>query len=871
MNSSARNYCTDNDIKIDDFVALKKSLGVTKIEKIFPNHKPEKNERFVDLSLIYQITYTGNYSVIEVANKISRNRNVQYAEPYVLPQPLYVPNDSIIGADSTKFWHLTKINAFGAWDISKGDTNITIGITDMGWDNTHVDLLGNVKVNVADPINGTDDDGDGYIDNYLGWDLGNNDNDAQQETSNHGTHVSGLSAAVTDNGNGVASVGFNTKFLPIKISNSSGILTHAYQGIVYAADHDCFIINCSWGSTVPGQFQKDVIDYATINKGCLVVAACGNNNNETLFYPAAYGGVLTVAASEQNDYKKNNSNFGYYVDISAPGEYMWSTVMGGYGLNGGTSMAAPVVSGAAALVKAMNPTFTNQQVAAQLRATADDVYSLNPGYLEKLGNGRLNVFRALSENSKQFVELTAHQVADGNNNIFVEDDTLNITADFFNYLSPISGLTATLSTASPYVTILDGTTNLPTFAENQNYNSNPDPFQVKVLNGVPLNESVLFKVELNNGVYYSTDYFYVILNPDYINLEENLIKTTITSKGKIGYNDVNNSIGLGFNYNGEQLLYECGLMIGVSTNQVSDCVRGSGTQEQDFASVENVKYNPPYLSAVDLLGEMNDVSSSLPLNVSIQQKSFVYNASPNDKFVIVSYLIKNNDVVPQNNMFVGLFADWDIINYATNQSGVDVSRKMGFARSKDADSTYGAIKVLSDGIFVNYSLDNVSGGAGGVDISDGFTTAEKYTTLSSQKSSAGMPNGQDVAHVVTSGPLSIGPGDSTFVSFAIIAGESLSDIQNSADAAQEAYDNIIGVEEVESDYDFLIMPNPAGDWVLITTTLDLNTIAVKNYLGQTVLISNEPKLNTSKLTNGVYFVEVHTSKGVVVKKIVIKK
>lgn len=876
-----RNNCSANAINHADFNQLSNNIGITEVKKIFPNHKKETNERFVDLSLIYQITYAKAFNELELAKKISRLPFVEYAEPYVLPQAFYTPNDPII-SDSVKIWHLIKINAFGAWDISKGDTNVVVGITDTGWDNTHPDLLANVKINYNDPINGLDDDADGYIDNYKGWDLGNNDNDAQQETSNHGTHVSGLSSAVTDNGVGIAAVGFNTKFLPVKIANSAGILTHAYQGVVYAADQGCFIINCSWGSTTPGQFQKDVIDYAIINKGCLVVGACGNNGNETLFYPAAYDGVLTVAASEESDFKKNNSNYGYYVDISAPGENMWSTIGGGsYGFNGGTSMAAPVVSGAAALVKAMNPTFTNQQVAALLRATAFDIYPLNPTFIDKLGNGRLDIFSALTAASSQFIELVAKDISDHNDNVFVEGDTIRVVGTFTNYLSPISGLTTTLTSLSPYVTVTDATTSLPALNTLESFVNTADPFLIQVLNGAPLNEQVLFKMEISNGSYSVNEYFYVTLNPDYINVEVNQIRTTITSKGKIGFNDVNNTVGLGFSFNGKQLLYESGFMVGINSNQVSDCVRGASGQDLDFASVLNVKYNPPYVSSVDLIGEFNDATYALALNVNVEQKSYAYSASPNDKFVIVQYRIKNEGLTTLTNLYTGLFADWDIQNYALNASGFDATRKMGFARSLESDSIYAAIKLLTNGTAVNYSLDNVSGGAGGVDISNGYTTAEKYTTLSTNKLSAGLPSGQDIAHVVSSGNFTINAGDSVIVAFALIAGVGLADIQASADAAQSAYDNIIGVEEVEENKEFTIYPNPTNGKIYLkmnqTEDLKIKNIVVYNVFGAELSLDVEIKptstqqIDLTQLPNGVYFIELQTVNKSYRKKLVLSK
>ena len=324
-------------------------FGNYTLKKTFPshNHETDRNEKF-KLSTIYTVNYHQNINASLLLKKIKKIRFLEYFEPYVYPELCYTPSDTLIAQQ----YYLNLIQALQAWDIEQGNNSVVIGITDTGWDPTHPDLLPNVHINTADPINGIDDDNDGYTDNYMGWDVAMNDNDATFESLSHGVNVTGIAAAATDNVTGIAGVGFNCSFLPVKISDAAGILTSAYQGVVYAADHNADVINCSWGSFTAGQFQQDVINYA-IDKGCLIVAAVGNNDLETKFYPAAYEGVLSVCATEQNDLKKDNSNYGYYVDIAAPGEAMFTTTsMGTYATNGGTSMAAPVVSGAAALVKA---------------------------------------------------------------------------------------------------------------------------------------------------------------------------------------------------------------------------------------------------------------------------------------------------------------------------------------------------------------------------------------------------------------------------------------------------------------------------------------------------------------------------------------
>ncbi|MCO6500471.1 MAG: S8 family peptidase [Vicingus serpentipes] len=854
-----RSQCFREEIKNEKLNQLFIELGLNELSKIFPNKQQAKivtPPNHVDLSLIYQFKYTNPIEEEEVIWKLNQLKLFEYVERYVIPQLAYTPNDTAIASQ----YFLNLINAFNAWDIQKGDTNIVVGVTDTGWDPTHPDLLGNVKINYLDPINGADDDNDGYIDNYMGWDLGMNDNDALFESTAHGVYVTGLAAAVTDNTTGVASPGFKTKFLPIKISNSAGFLTHAYQGVVYAADHGCFVINCSWGSYTPGQFQKDIIDYATINKGCLVIGAVGNDDGENVFYPAGYDGVLSVAASEQSDLKKNNSNYGYYVNISAPGEAMYTTgPAGSFGLNGGTSMAAPVVAGGAALVKAQFPSYNNQQIAALLQTTADDLNALNPTYIDKLGKGRLDLFDALTVVNPQFLELTSSTLKDKNNNLFSEGDTINVVGLFTNYLTAISGVSVTLTSSSPFLNIIDGITNLPNLNVLDTVSNFNDPFLIEVLNGAGLNETVLIKVTITNGSYSNTEYFTIILNQNYINLAENQVATSITSVGKTGYNDVNNTIGLGFTYKGEQLLYEAGLMVGDASSRVSDVVRGASIQDQDFLATSTIQYNPPFISALDLVGIFDDNLSSSPIGISIKQHAYAFSNAPDDKYVIVMYDIENTSGITLNNLYAGIFADWDIDNPNMNKAGVDVASKMGYVHSVANDTIYAAIKLLSSNGFFNYSLD--MDGSGGVDVSTGgFTTAEKYTTLSSNRASAGGVLGSDVGHVVSTGSFNLIPGQHEVVAFAIIAGDSLLDIQNSATAAQLKYDgNPLAIDEkLKSKEELFIYPNPTNGIFYINTQQKIQEVMVKNLLGEVILSTTLPEVNLSNYAKGVYLVEVTT-------------
>lgn len=856
-----RNVCFNDKINHQQFIKISNQLGITTLQKIFPTKTKEERPNFIDLSLIYQLTFNPQLVDVETAKlQITASKIMEYVEPYYLPELTFTPNDPLLSQQ----YYLGLIDAYNAWNINQGDTSITIGITDTGWEPAHPDLISKIKINYADPINGIDDDNDGYIDNYYGWDLGMNDNNALFESTSHGVAVTGIAAAATNNNNGIAGVGFNSTFLPVKISNAAGILTHAYQGVVYAADHGCFIINCSWGSYENSRFQEDIIKYAQINQGCLVVAAAGNDNLETPFYPASYKGVLNVAATDQNDIRKSNSNYGYPIDITAPGEMIFTTVSNSYGTNSGTSMAAPMVAAAAAIVKNEFPTYTAQQVAAQLKATTDNISTQNPSYINKLGTGRLNLFQALSNTNAQFADITNKNISDNNNNLFENGDTLHIVTEITNFLNPINGISVTLSSSSPFVTIINNVSSFPNLNMLDTASNYTLPFTVKILSGANLNENILFQATISNGTFTYQNYFNLLINPDYIHLEENLISTTITSKGKIGFNDNNNTIGRGFIYKEKQLLYEAGFMITDGSSRVSDPIRGASGFDQDFGSIFNVAYHPPYVSALDLVGFMDDLQSPNPLPVSIKQLSYAYPTSPNNQFIIIVYEIVNQSATTLNNVYAGIFADWDILQPSVNKASTDLSRKLGYVYVLDNDSLYAGIKLLTTDNLVAHAID-VNGSGSSMNINDGFTTSEKYTALSTNNLLAGGFNGDDVAHVVSAANFSIASGDNHIVAFALLAGDSLLHLQQSADAAQMQFNNdALNIKELSNTADFAIYPNPAKEQLTIVgmPLNENNTFFITDISGKIIIKKSDNFTNRiaiKSLSAGIYFLTIRTA------------
>jgi serine protease len=565
-------------IDLAEFQVIFNQIKAASVSKKFPRHEmpathfDARGNKLVDLSLIYEVSFDPAMPVNKVVQSLLATGKVIYAEPVYTMELLYNPNDP----DTASQYYLTLIKAFDAWDINQGDTNFVVGVTDTGADLDHPDLAAGIKYNYADPINGVDDDGDGFTDNFYGWDVGDNDNDPSVDVV-HGSFVCGLAGASTDNGTGIAGTGFKTRFLPVKIS-SNGVLNAAYDGIVYAADHGCQVINCSWGGFGGGQFGQDVVDYATINKNSLVVGASGNSNNEAPFFPASYNNVLSVTGTNNTDTKWVNSSYGAFVDMCAPGEGIYSTIFdNNYSFSSGTSFAAPIVAAAAGILRTQFAFYTPMQIAEQLRMTSDDIYSVpgNASYLNKLGKGRLNLFRALTESPKS-VRMINQTITDNNDNAFAGDDTLDITVFLKNYLAPLTNLNTTLTCNIPGITILNGS--LPVGAMNTlaDYDNSGAPFRVVIPNGIAFNTKVTFTLSYADAGYSDWQIFDLVVNVDYINVLINDVGTSITSKGRIGYNEGSQVQGIGFTYNdGTSLWYEGGLVLGTDTSHVSDHLFGS--------------------------------------------------------------------------------------------------------------------------------------------------------------------------------------------------------------------------------------------------------------------------------------------------------
>ncbi len=330
-------------------------------------------------------TVAPNADVVALSRRVAALEGVDFASVNNTDvRPTFTPNDPMFGSQ----WSHQKISSEAAWDISTGDTDIIVGIVDTGCLLNHEDLQDHVWVN-DDPVNGLDDDNNGFVDDTFGWDFVNNNNTVD-DVFGHGTQVSGISSAGIDNGVGIAGIG-NTTFMTAKWWHNSGNDSSIAESAFYCTDNGARVLNMSLSGSGPLPLTEAAVNYAYDN-GVVVVASSGNAGGSTPHYPAFYPTVLAVAAININDQRPGFSNYGAHIDVAAPSPGILSTSPQGstsYTSSfGGTSAAAPHVAGLVGLMLSVNPSLTPDEVRTLLHQNADDVGEA--GFDIFFGNGRIN-------------------------------------------------------------------------------------------------------------------------------------------------------------------------------------------------------------------------------------------------------------------------------------------------------------------------------------------------------------------------------------------------------------------------------------------------------------------------------------------------
>ena len=736
---------------------------------------------------------------------LRRHPLVEYAEPLYEHHLDGIPNDPLFAQQS----YLQVMQLPGAWDMVKGyQGGAVIAVVDGGTDIAHQDLRQNLWVN-SNEIDGNaiDDDGNGYIDDIHGWNFADQNGDptgfpSQPDFGNHGTHTAGIANAVTNNATGVAGAAWNARLMAINAADrfGEGIL-YGYDGIIYAAENGAAVINCSWGrSGRASAYEEDVIEYAT-SLGAVIVASAGNSGSTTLNYPACYPKVFAVAATNNQDLKTSFSTYGDWVDVSAPGMGIVSTIANdGYTWYNGTSMSAPLAAGVIALVKTSHPGWSGFQCAQQVRATADPIDDLNTVYAGLLGMGRVNARQAVQAVTPAIRLDTVDFSSDDGDAQFRPGEHARIYLTVTNYLAPSMPITLSLSHNSTYVTLLNDQVTLPGLATLESMQQTA-PFEIEISAQAPARHVVQFKVGITAGEYTDSDRFSFTVSPYFIDLAANHIQTSVTQVGRFGFALPSAATGgHGFTYqNGPNLIYEGSIIAGTSTAQISNAARSAtSTPDQDFAMVAEAPLTllqPGLTADEESVITLQDSDADAPMNLAVRQHTFASATTGYEDFIIFRYELTNNSTQKLANVHFGLFMDWDI---GTEESDVniadfDASRNLGYVyNAQGTPVTHAGCALLSAGSISYRAIlnDELASGNPGWGIYDGFSDAEKWDALSGGLAIT-RADGGDVSMVLSSGPHEIGPDSTITIDFALLAGESLTQLQSHADKAREFHNGAL--------------------------------------------------------------------------------
>ncbi len=844
---------------------------------LFPTHQNTrlKNGSFSPLASIYTMVIPQHIHLEQIIFNIENISGVVYAEPDSKIELLEIPNDPKISSQ----YYLWLIKAFDAFELTKGDTNIVIGIVDTGIDFYHEDLIDNIKFNYNDPINGIDDDKDGYVDNFKGWDLSQNDNDPQCETNPdiegafHGTYVSGLASATTNNGVGIASAGYLTKILPVKIMDSVGSLAMSYQGIVYAADQGCQIINCSWGSTSPSLLGADVIDYVVNDKNCLVIAAAGNAGNNIPWYPASLKNVLSVAATNASDLKWTKSTFGIEVDVCAPGERVLLTSQNNSYINGsGTSFAAPIVAGAAALLKAYHPELNALQLGEQLRITSDiiDTIGDNQYFYHQMGYGRINLLNALTITNMPSVRIENMELATNQNIALLRGDTLSVSFSAVNYLWQVTNTIIRVTSNSEFLTPLKNLVNTNALATLDEAYYEPNSVQFLINETIPPDHHALLTFEMNDVGYNDYQSFKILINKSFIDVSPNKITTTLTSNGKIGYANRSAKNGKGFIYNNSvNLLNDAGIIIANSIDYMSSAL-----------------FNKYEFNTTQLIDTTHDVNSTLhgitqlssqeltQIKINVKQHTVGFSDPKLGGSILHEYTLTNFSDEVYNQLRMALYTDWDIINSKANETSFDETLNLFYTFTHTDRMVYAGICLLNEKTGTPYGFDLISGGNGGMDITLWYSNEQKWFTMNTARAKAGNDGDSiNVATMLTAGPFVLNPTDSLKISFALIAANNLYELKQQALALREKY--LTQIENpVSLNPDLLIYPNPGNRVIYLeNNTNQFNKAIFYNSAGALIktvpLLNHTTTVDVQDLKPGIYLIRFTSKNKISSKKLII--
>lgn len=900
-----------------------------------------------DIQRIREITFGRQINPVSLAAKINKMPGIEYAEPKYIRRLSYTPNDPQLEK------YIDAHNFTEGWEISRGSSEVIIAIVDGGVGYTHTELDDKLWVNQGEipsairpqvdqngdgtvtsteikeylQQNGDDYNGDGEItledalhenssftdgldndnndftDDLFGWDfwesggeqdpiITDNNPIHDDDGTDHGTHVAGIAAAETDNDTAIAGAGFDTNYMAVKAGgtpDNSEAVGFGFEGIIYAAQNGADIINCSWGGGAASEAEQEVINLAT-EMGALVVAASGNESSSQVSYPAGYDKVVAVGAVEPGGTVAAYSNFGYQLDVLATGSDIQST---SYDNNlvskSGTSMATPVVSGLAALLKEQHPGWSAERIGRQVRASATYIDNANSDdYENKLGHGSIDAFNALNTDKPGLKVVSRQFINEAGDKLEIDQPgTVEITLT--NLGNATSGLTLQVESLNEEgLELSTSTQQLGTIATGDTVEVS---IGMTITNSFNLSETPTLRLNYEEADYND---FGIVRYDDllYDILAANNIKTSLAADGTIGFTDpLAGTGGVGFiprtpdgpdSYQeGDNLLFEGGLIIEIDGN-IHDAVRAGEGLSRDFIP-KQVFATEPYSSG--LIGSTRFVTDTdSARRAAIDLKAYALDEPALSNVIFLEYTISNlSSFTVMENVYAGLFNDWDLgSNPSQNNISFSEADSILYISDASQSSTQPLVAVAHLGpISGALAIDNTIEGQTDsltFGLYDGFTDTEKSNALTSGTERTSVQN-TDASAVTASGPYTLDPMAEVTVGFVYAFGDDLDQLRNQIAEARSrnlfpvsptgkaVSDNVPQQTKLYQNY-----PNPFRENTRLRIDLQQSTnvtITIFDALGRKIrTVADEEfqagshfiRFTADRLSSGVYFVRLKTDR-----------
>jgi serine protease len=886
-----------DNVELDQMVEFELAAlpAVLTVEAAVPQAVIQKNP---DFGLWQRLVIGADEDVDAVLEAIRSTPGVAVAERApvreitVLPgsgdEVADLPNDPLASFQ----WHLATVNAFAAWDVAPYASEVKIAILDNGVDIDHPDLQSILWKNTAEigGQGGYDDDGNGFIDDTYGWDAyeqdGNPDAPPDVDSPGHGTHCSGIAAAVNNNGIGGSGLGRGAKIMAVRIGNGRAIY-NAVEGLIYAAANQADVISMSFAGPVESVFERDIIDYA-VSQGAVIVAAAGNEGSNQLTYPAAYPNVIAVAATDLDNDIASFSNRGWWVQAAAPGVDIFSTFLGGYGYSSGTSMATPMVAGLVALLKASDPTMHHAEVLARIQQGARPISNANS--LDTPA-GVIDAWRSVLPD-RPVVAYNGMFVDDDDDNRLSGGETANVVFNMELLGSNADNVSIKLFPVADFNA---------EFEVNGQYNQATQSigeftatFEINVYDNFPDQGDHPSVLIIDADGWMDTLSVRLPIDPPYMTVRGGDLIASVTDFGAIGFKDymTNDTRADGVRLDGDILgqLYHGSVMVGNMVNVADNAYGPDNQSEYDFDVQLGQHFSQlPSSPGTEIWqSRFSDQYTSHPVDVSVRQTVTTYEDGGN--IIYLDYSVERRVGAPVD-MNVGVYCDWDILNLMTNTVRYDSGLRLSYMRGEGYGGLvrYAGVVALGD-----RTISGVRAINNAAVLNGGFSDTDKNEILMGGTSQASSTQQTDWSHMIAVEVPNVGSGSVKTASFAIVVAGNEQDLLNFAAEALAVHDAPDGPPAAQnlgipSEFELTsAWPNPFNASTRVSLTLDANAdvnVAIYDVLGRNVATLHKGRLtagshdfswngvssNGQPVATGVYIVEARAGEMHSRQKVVLMK